>query len=72
MSALSAVIMLTASWCGPCQAVEAKHPQLVVVDVEGAYGQQLLLEHGIRGLPAFIASDGQVWAGQLEDVLDKR
>jgi protein-disulfide isomerase len=63
--------MLTASWCGPCQQAELKHSELVVVDVEGAYGQQLMQQHGIRGLPAFIAADGQVWAGSLEDVLDK-
>lgn len=64
---MSKIVVLTASWCGPCkmlkpvvEQVSAEHPEVQVeyVDVDTDEGAELCGKFSVRGVPTCVVVDG--------------
>lgn len=66
MSSAVAILLFTASWCGPCQQVErdfARESQVQVIDVDSAYGQMMAKKYHIRSIPAIFTDEQELLFG---------
>ena len=66
MSSAVAILLFTASWCGPCQDAErdfAHESQVQVIDVDSSYGQMMVDKHNVLGIPSILTDEDELLEG---------
>ena len=65
----------TAHWCGPCQQMKKKYPELpgvmvTHIDIDDEVNGSVMRDYNIRSIPSFVLKDNGVVVKQRTGVFD--
>jgi thiol-disulfide isomerase/thioredoxin len=59
-------ILITAPWCGPCKAIEAKYPDAILIDADKAPDHPIIKRYNIQRIPTLIIDNAPVEPHKLK------